>query len=72
MIYLESFVHLGSTLTSDGRSDTEIKGCIGIAKKAVRDLGQVLKNKKITSNTKKRNDVQISFVFNSIIKYIVK
>ena len=46
---------MGSTLTNDGRSDTEIKRCKGIAKKAVRDLGQVLKNKKITPNTKKRN-----------------
>ena len=51
---VESFVYLGSTLTSDGRSDTEIKRRIGIAKKAFRGLGQVLKNKQISLNTKKR------------------
>ena len=51
---VESFVHLGSTLTSDGRSDTEIKSRIGIAKKAFRGLEQVLKNKQISLSTKKR------------------
>ena len=51
---VESFVYLGSTLTGDGRSDTEIKRRIGIAKKAFRGLGQVLKNKQISLNTKKR------------------
>ena len=51
---VESFVYLGSTLKSDGRSDTEIKRDIGIAKKAFRGLGQVLKNKQISLNTEKR------------------
>ena len=45
---------MGSTLTSDGRSDTEIKRRIGIAKKAFRSLGQVLENKQISLSTKKR------------------
>ena len=40
---VESFVYLGSTLTSDGRSDTDLQRHIGIAKKAFRGLGQVLK-----------------------------
>ena len=40
---VENFVYLGSTLTVDGRSDTEIKKRIGIAKKAFKDLAQVLK-----------------------------
>ena len=34
-------------MTVGGRSDTEIKKRIGIAKKAFNDLTQVLKNKKI-------------------------
>ena len=51
---MESFSYLGSTLTSDGRSDTEVKRHIGIAKKAFRSLGQVLKNKQISLSTKKR------------------
>ena len=43
---VEIFVYLGSTLTSDGRSDTEIKRRIGSAKKAFRDLGQVKRKRK--------------------------
>ena len=41
-------------MTSDGRSDTEIRRRIGIVKKAFRGLGQVLKNKQISLSTKKR------------------
>ena len=43
---VENFVYLGSTLTVDGRSDTEIKKRIGIAKKVFKDLAQVLKTEK--------------------------
>ena len=51
---VENFVYLGSTLTVDGRSDTEIKKRIGIAKKTFKDLAQVSKSKKIGLKTKKR------------------
>ena len=44
---LESIVYLGSTLTSDGRSNAKIKRGIEIAKKAFKVLGQALKNKNI-------------------------
>ena len=43
---IEIFVYLGSTLTSDGMSDTEIKRRIGIAKKTFRELGQVKRKRK--------------------------
>ena len=38
----------------DGRSDTEVKKRMGIAKTAFKDLAQVLKNRKISLKTKKR------------------
>ena len=44
---------MGSTLTADGRSDAEIKKRIGIAKKAFKDLAQVLKDKKVGLKAKK-------------------
>ena len=50
---VENFVYWGSALTAEGRKDTEIKKRIGIAKKAFKDLAQVLKNKKIGLRTKK-------------------
>jgi len=43
----KQFSHLGSILTSDGRCDTEIKRKIGMAKKAFKDLANVLTYKKI-------------------------
>ena len=50
---VENFLYWGSALTAEGRKDTEIKKRIGIAKKAFKDLAQVLKNKKIGLKTKK-------------------
>ena len=41
-------------MTADGKSETGIKKSIGIAKKAFKDLEQVLKIKKIGLKTKKR------------------
>ena len=51
---VEQFNYLGSMLTSDGRCKTEIKRRIGIAKKSFKDLSNILANRKISFNTRKR------------------
>ena len=49
---VKQFSHLDSILTSDGRYDTEIKRRIGMAKNAFKDLANVLKDRKITLDTR--------------------
>ena len=51
---VEQFNYLGSMLTSDGRCETEIKRRIGIAKKSFKDLSNILANRKINFDTRKR------------------
>ena len=51
---VEQFNYLGSMLTSDGRCETEIKRRIGIAKKSFKDLSNILANRKISFDTRKR------------------
>lgn len=51
---VESFSYLGSLLTSDGRSDKEIKRRIGIAKSAFESLRRLITNRKISIDTRKR------------------
>ena len=48
---VEKFKYLGSTITSDGRNDTEIKIRIGMAKDAFQKMEKVIKNKNITIET---------------------
>ena len=51
---VEKFKYLGSTITSDGRNDAEIKIRIGMAKDAFQKMEKVIKNKNITIETRNR------------------
>ena len=51
---LKKFSYLGSILTSKGRCDTEIKQRIRMAKKSFRDQMNMLANRKIKLDTRKR------------------
>ena len=52
---MKKFKYLGSVITSDGKSITEIKiRIIAQAKKAFQDLGAILRNKHISIKTHKR------------------
>ena len=46
------FVFLGSKITADGDCSHEIKRCLLLGRKAVTDLGRILKNRDITLPTK--------------------
>ena len=48
------FKYLESMLTSDGKSDTEIKNRMGMAKEAFQNMSKILKNQNITMDTRKR------------------
>jgi hypothetical protein len=48
------FNYLGSTITSDGRCDEEIKKRIALSKQAFQKMSPVLKNRTISINTKAR------------------
>ena len=48
------FNYLGSFRTEDGKSDIEIRRCIGIAKNTLMKLGKILRNSKISMHTKKK------------------
>ena len=48
------FSYLGSILTSDGRCDTEIERRIGATNKAFKDLANILTNRSINLDTRKR------------------
>ena len=54
MRQVKQFSYLGSILTSDGRCDTEMKRRIGVAKEAFKDLANILTNRKVKLDTKKR------------------
>ena len=49
---VEKFKYLGSTITSDGRNDAEIKIRIGMAKDDFQKMEKVIKNKTITIETR--------------------
>ena len=49
---VDAFKYLGSTLTKDGRSTTEIKTRIGTATSAMTRLNKIWKNKNISFRTK--------------------
>ena len=51
---VEKFSYLGSLITSDGRSDSEIKKRIGISKAIFEKMGKILKNRKLSMKTKLR------------------
>lgn len=51
---VNSFVYLGSTITSDGKCDAEIRRRIGIAKSAFRKMDKFFKDRKIKSDIKNR------------------
>ena len=51
---VKQFSYLGSILTSNGRCDTEIKQRIRMAKKSFRDQMNMLANRKIKLDTRKR------------------
>ena len=46
------FIFLGSKITADGNSSHEIKGCFLLGRKAMRNLGSVLKSRDISLPTK--------------------
>ena len=46
------FIFLGSKITADGDCSHEIKRCLLLGRKAMTNLGSVLKNKDITLPTK--------------------
>ena len=46
------FIFLGSKITADGDCNHEIKRCLLLGRKAMTNLGSVLKNKDITLPTK--------------------
>ena len=46
------FVFLGSKITADGDCSHEIKRCLLLGRKAVTDLGRILKNRDIILPTK--------------------
>lgn len=50
----QSFVYLGTRITSDGRSDSEIKSRIAQAKSAFQRMKSVLTNKHLSIDTRKR------------------
>lgn len=54
LIQVQSFSYLGSMVSADGRSDTEIKRRIGIAKTTYKKLEKVLNSKCITLDTRMR------------------
>ena len=51
---VDSFTYLGSIITSDGRSETDIKCRIGMAKSAFTGMRNVLCSKKLNIETRKR------------------
>jgi len=51
---VNKFKYLGYTITTDGRSDTEIKKRIGIAKDTFKKMSPVLNNRNISMGTKIR------------------
>ena len=51
---VEKFSYLGSLITSDGRSDSEIKKRIGMSKAIFEKMGKILKNRKLSMKTKLR------------------
>ena len=51
---VDKFKYRGSTITSDGRNDAEIKIRIGMAKDAFQKMEKVIKNKHITIETRNR------------------
>ena len=53
--------YLGSILTSDGRCNIKIKRTIGVAKKAFKDLANILTNRKV-KQYKKKNIELLSMV----------
>ena len=51
---VDSFTYLGSIITSDGRSETDIKCRIGMEKTACTGMRNVLCSKKLNIKTRKR------------------
>ena len=51
---VETFKYIGSTITSDGRNDAEIKIRIGMAKDAFQNMEKVIKHKNIPIETRNR------------------
>ena len=45
---LETVIYLGSKITADGDFSHEIKRCLLLGRKAMKNLGSVLKNRDIT------------------------
>ena len=51
---VKQFSYLGNIITNDGRCDTEIKGKIGVAKKAFQDLANILTKRRVKLDTRQR------------------
>ena len=56
---VQKFNYLGSVIKSDGRCDTEIKKCIGMAKDTFQKLEKVLRNHKSAMETKRVLDAYV-------------
>ena len=54
MEMMTDFIFLGSTITADGNCSHEIKRCLLLGRKAMTNLGSILKNRDITLPTKLR------------------
>ena len=54
MEMMTDFIFLGSKITADGDCSHEIKRCLLLGRKAVTNIGSILKGRDITSPTKVR------------------
>ena len=52
VVTVSDFIFLGSKITADGDCSHEIKRCLLLGKKAMTNLGSILKSRKITLLTK--------------------
>ena len=52
MEIVADFIFLGSKITADGHSSHEIKRCLLLGRKAMTNLGNILKSRDITLPTK--------------------
>ena len=63
---VQKFNYLGSIIKADGKCDSEIKRRKGMAKDAFQKLGKILKDRKISMDTKMR---VLDCYVNSILTY---
>ena len=73
---VEKFKYLGSTITSDGRNDAEIKIRIGMAKDAFQKMEKVIKNQEHNARNKEENPAMLryshSYLWQRVLDNITK